>query len=369
MLTSAVIHIDRFLRNFKAVKDHVGQTRICVPVKADAYGHGAVQIAKASLQAGAYCLGVSTVYEGQELRKAGIKSPILLFSQCHPDEIPMVIKEELTPFISDEEFAAALNEQAQKKVPVHIKIDTGMGRIGCRTEDALPLARFISSCAGLELAGTATHFAAADSAQELDIAYTMEQLACFKAAVEQIRSSGINPGIVHAANSGAIIQHPDSRLDMVRPGILLYGYKTVNGEFPEVEPVLELKTTVSLIKKIKKGETVSYGRTWTAREDTFIAILPIGYADGLPRIAGNKWQVKIGTNAYPLAGRVTMDLCCIDLGPQPKVRRWEEAIVIDNSQNNAAKLASAAGTIPYEITCNISKRVPRIYIGDVASSA
>jgi len=396
MRTKAVIYLDRFTENLNSIRNRVGKNRkICVSIKADAYGHGAVKIAKASLEAGADCFGIAAVTEGIELRKSGINAPILLFSQPYIDEIPLIMKADLTPFISDEEFASALNNQAageKTKVQVHIKIDTGMGRSGCSPEEALPLAKHIESCSKLKLTGTATHLAVSDSANIRDIDYTIAQLTKFKKSVEKIKSAGIDPGVVHAANSGAVVLHPDSWFDMVRPGILLYGYKSAEEyELPvkhmkkllkhkglHVEPVMELKTGVVLLKKIKKGETVSYGRTWTAAQNTYIATLPVGYADGLPRLASNRWQVIIGNKVYPLAGRICMDQCCVDLGPEPDVKRWDEAIVFGSDyipeqtedsngseqeivKHSAAALASAVGTIPYEITCGVNKRVPRIY--------
>jgi alanine racemase len=368
MRTWAVIYLDRFLCNFYAVKSRIGDRRICVPVKTDAYGHGAVKIAEASLKAGASCLGVAAVSEGTELRKEGIKAPILLMSQPHPQEIPAIIDTGLTPFVSDSWFADALNEQAKAakiKLPVHLKIDTGMGRIGCPAEEALVLAKHIVECSRLELTGTATHLAVSDSVNEQDIVYTRTQLAIFREAVGSILSAGIDPGIIHAANSGAVILHPDAWFDMVRPGILLYGYKTVEeNEIPAlspVKPVMELKSTVVLIKKIKKGASISYGRTWTAAQDTFIGVLPAGYGDGLPRLASGKWQAVIGGKVYPLAGRFSMDQCCVNLGPQTNVKRWDEAVIFGGSAPDASVLAAAIGTIPYEITCNINKRVPRLY--------
>jgi alanine racemase len=375
MRTRVIVHLDRFIRNFNAVKKRTGTAggaRICVPVKADAYVHGALEIAKTSLEAGAYCLGVATVTEGAELRKGGIKAPILLFSQPHPDEIPHLIKAELTPFISDERFAGTLNKQAETakaRVQVHIKIDTGMGRTGCSVEEAAGLARFINTCPDLKLAGTATHFPVSDSTDAQDIEYTKTQIARFKEAVDEIRASGIDPGIVHAANSGGVILHPDSWFDMVRPGIFLYGYKTAEESripgFPfeplKAEPVMELRACVMLIKKINKGQSDSYGRTWTAQEDTNIAILSAGYADGFPRLASGKWQVVINGNAYPVAGRICMDLCCVDLGPDNDVKRWDEAVIFGGGAPDAAELADRIGTIPYEITCNACRRTPREY--------
>jgi alanine racemase len=371
MRTRALIHLDRFLGNIDAVKARIGQERrICVPVKADAYGHGALEIAKTSLEAGVFCMGVGTAQEGTELRRGGIKAPVMLFTQSHPAQIPEILASGLIPFVSDAWFASALNEQASAenaKLPVHIKIDTGMGRIGCPAEETLALASHIAASPHLELAGIATHFAVSDSADGGDIAYTQRQIALFKEAVDAVKTAGIDPGIVHAANSGGVILHPDSWFDMVRPGILLYGYKTVEEteKFPfkpiKARSVMELRTNVVLIKKIKKGESVSYGRTWTAKGDTSIAILPVGYADGFPRLLSNKWQAVIGGKSYPLAGRICMDQCCVDLGEQSDVKRWDEAVIFGGSAPDAAALAAAAGTIPYEITCNINKRVPRIY--------
>jgi alanine racemase len=372
MRTRAIIHIDRFIGNIEAVKSRIGQKRqICVPVKADAYGHGALEIARTSLEAGAHCLGAATVAEGTELRNGGITAPILLFTQPDPAEIPAIFKAELIPFVSDEWYASALNKAAAGKIklPVHLKIDTGMGRSGCPAEDALALAKYINTCASLELAGTATHFAVSDSTDTRDIAYTKLQLSRFKEVIDAIKNESIDPGIVHAANSGAVILHPDTWLDMVRPGIFLYGYKNVQEKeipnFPfepiKAQPVMELRTTVVMIKKIRKNETVSYGRIWTARQDTTIATLAVGYADGLPLHASNKWQAVISGKTYPIAGRICMDQCCVDLGTESDVRRWDEAVIFGGCAQDAAALAAAAGTIPYEITCNINKRVPRVY--------
>jgi alanine racemase len=384
MRTSIIIHLDHFTGNIEAVKTRIGQNRhICVPVKANAYGHGALEIAEASLKAGVFCLGVAAVSEGMDLRKGGIEAPILLFSQPHPSEIPEILSANLTPLVSDKWFADALNDEAAKgsqrlqtaklpgcqRLPVHLKIDTGMGRIGCPVEEALSLAKHITACSSLELAGIATHFAVSDSTDEGDRAYTQWQTDRFKEAVNAIKNAGIDPGIVHAANSGAVILHPDTWFDMVRPGILLYGYKTAEEveipDFPyepiKTQPVMEFKTTVILIKNIKKGDSVSYGRTWTAQKDTQIAVLSAGYADGFPRLASSKWQAVIGGVAYPLAGRICMDQCFIDIGTNSGVKRWDEAVIFGGSAPDAGALAKAVNTIPYEITCNISKRVPRMY--------
>ena len=369
--TRAIIHLDNFSENIRAVRERIGPgRRICVPVKADAYGHGAAAIARVSLEAGASCLGVACVDEGAALRKEGINAPILLFSQPLYDEIPEILHYKLFPFVSDTEYASELDKKAAAagfRLPVHLKIDTGMGRMGCTPEEAPTLARRIASCSALEYAGTATHFAVSDSAAPDDLAYTKRQIARFKEAVADVRTAGVDPGIIHAANSGAVILHPDAWFDMVRPGILLYGYKTAEESdaglaLPPLraEPVMELRTYVAFIKQVKKGESISYGRTWIAPRDTRVAVLPIGYADGLPRLLSNKWQVVIGGREYPLAGRICMDQCMADLGGG-EVGRWDEAVIFGGPAPSAAVLAERAGTIPYEITCNISKRVPRVY--------
>jgi alanine racemase len=372
--TRAIVHLDKFLGNFKVIRERVGPGRhICVSIKADAYGHGAVVIARTSLAAGASFLAVAKVQEGAALREARIEAPVLLFSQSMPAEIPEIIKNRLIPLVSDREFILMLDQAAGAagiRLPVHLKIDTGMGRMGCPPHEAPAVAGQIAACAALEYAGTATHLAVADSAIVEDRTYTERQIARFNEALDGIRAAGLNPGIVHAANSGAIILHPGAWFDMVRPGILLYGYKAVEEAdagltLPplRVEPVMELRTNVVFIKQVKKGESISYGRTWTAPQDTEVAMLPVGYADGLPRLASNKWQAFIGGKAYPLAGRICMDQCMADLGPASGVRRWDEAVLFGGSAPDAADLARLIGTIPYEITCNINKRVPRLYEG------
>jgi len=386
--TRAIVHLDRFLGNFKAIQGRIGpKRRICVPVKADAYGHGAAEIARVSLAAGACCFGVALVQEGAALRASvpDVSVPVLVLSQPLPSEIPEIIKNGLTPLVSDSEFVEILAKaaaEAKIRLPVHLKIDTGMTRMGCAPSEAALLARQIHACPSLEYAGTATHLAVSDSSVLEDMAFTKRQIAIFRGALEQIRAAGIDPGIVHAANSGAVVLHPEAWFDMVRPGIILYGYnlivsnEAVWGEAPlgdatlgitmdveplEVLPVMELRTRVVLIRPVKKGETVSYGRTWTADRDTHIAVLPAGYADGLPRLASNKWQTVINGKTYPLVGRICMDQCMADLGEGTDVRRWDDAVIFGGPAPSAEILAERIWTIPYEITCNINKRVPRVY--------
>jgi alanine racemase len=334
-----------------------------MPVKADAYGHGAVPVATAALKAGVQYLAVATVDEGIELREAGITVPVLLLSIPLPDELPAVAAHNLSPLIGDREFAEAAAlaaRQAGKRLSVHLKVDTGMGRVGCSPEEAAELAACVAASPFLALEGTATHLAVADSPAEADRAYTQEQLARFRTAAEGIRRAGFDPGLLHAANSRAVIFHEDSWFDMVRPGIILYGYGAP-GRTPEVEPVMELVTRIVFLKRVKAGETVSYGRTWTAPGDTVIATLPVGYGDGLPRRLSGNLSVRIRDAMYPLAGRICMDQCMVDLGPDTDIRRWEPVTIFGGDAPSAADLAARLGTIPYEITCDINKRVPREY--------
>jgi alanine racemase len=362
--TRAYIHLDSLQRNIEGVRRKIGGApKILLPVKADAYGHGAAAVARAALEGGASFLAVATVEEGAALRQAGIEAPVLLFSLPIPEELPGAVTLGLIPLVPDREFAATLDRAAAgtgKKLPVHLKIDTGMGRLGCPPEDAAELAAYIASRPFLEYAGTATHLACADSAAPEDLRRTGEQVLRFRLALEAIRAAGLDPGIVHAANSGAVVFLGDAAFDMVRPGILIYGYSPAPDLVP-AEPVMELRTRIVFIKTVKKGTPLSYGGVWTAPEDTVIGALPVGYADGLPRGLSGRHSVVIRDRSYPLVGRICMDQCLVNLGPESPVQRWEEVIIFGGKAPGADVLAARLNTIPYEITCNISKRVPRVY--------
>jgi len=377
--TRAMIRLDFLKENIALVREKT-KTRICMPVKADAYGHGVLPVAKTALEAGVEYLAVATVREGEELREGGINAPVLLFSIPLPDEIDSLIAADLQPLAGDDEYIDALEDHArklEKKLPLHLKIDTGMGRIGCSAEDAPRLAARVAKSKHLALAGTATHLAVSDSLKTEDIAYTKKQLEIFRSAAENIRAAGINPGILHAANTGAVTFHNDGWFDMVRPGILLYGYAPEGQDGKPalaVKPLMELSSSLSFIKTVKKGESVSYGRIWTAGEDTLVGTIPIGYGDGLPRLLGNNWQVHLGTRKQcgetergvttgrPLVGRICMDQCMVDLGKDSTARRWDPVTIFGGTAPHAGIIASRLATIPYEITCNINKRVPRVYI-------
>jgi alanine racemase len=364
----AIIHLDNLRRNILAARNKIGpHPKICFPVKADAYGHGVVPVSRCALEAGVEYLAVATLSEGMEIRAAGINAPIMLLSQTLPEDLPDIASHEFIIFVSDDEFikeASRAAEKAEKKLTVHLKVDTGMGRLGCRPEDAASLARRIASRPGLSLGGIATHLSVADSPAPDHIAYTKGQLRRFREAVDSVKETDIDPGIVHAANSGALVFHEDSYLDMIRPGIFLYGYMP-QGAPPglSAEPLMEFRSKVVLVKRLKAGESASYGNIWTADEDTFIGVIPGGYADGIRRGLSNNHSVLIRGKACPLVGRICMDQFMVNLGPETEVRRWDEAVIFGPGFITAGDIAEKLATIPYEITCGINKRVPRVYVG------
>jgi alanine racemase len=366
--TRTIIHLDAFRHNIRLVRSRIGAGRkLCVPVKADGYGHGAVPLAKVALEEGAAFLAVATVGEGAELRGAGIDAAILLLSIPVPGELPELVAHRLVPLVGDADFILALaaaSERSGRPLVVHLKVDTGMGRMGCPPELAAELASLIAAQPGLRLGGVATHLAVSDSPDPEDLRYTREQLGRFSAAVAAIRAAGIDPGLVHAANTGAVAFHKDAFFDMVRPGILLYGYAPAGAEKTlPVKPVMELASAVVFIRQVRKGDSVSYGRTWIADRDTSIGAIPVGYGDGLPRrLSGLGFKVRINGAWYPLAGRICMDQCMLDLGPDTTVRRWDAVTLFGGDALSAAAVAEMLGTISYEITCGMSRRAPRVYV-------
>ena len=354
---------------------------MCVAVKADAYGHGAVACAKAAVSCGVDFLAVATVDEGIELRRAGIKTPILMLSICSPEEIPSAVRHSITPLVFDKEYIALFDKAASqrllpKKFPVHLAVDTGMGRIGCQPEEAAEIAKYIDSSKSLKLGGMQTHFAVSDSTTKENRAYTKQQFTLFKKAIDSVRNEGIDPGICHCANSAATLDLPDMHLDMVRPGIIVYGYypDMINKTYLEkkgtpinLKPVMTLETEVSAIRSFAKGKSIGYGRTWTATKSTEIAVLPIGYADAFfRRFSTAKVKIAINGKPYPVRGRICMDQCMVDIGQQNDVKRWDKAVIFgaaeDGALQTAGDIANLTDTISYEITSAVTKRVPREYV-------
>jgi alanine racemase len=367
--THAVVHLDNIKKNLMGVRQRVGSNRkILVAVKANAYGHGAIEVGRLCERIGMDYLGVATVPEGIELRKAGIRLPILKLSHAFPEEMEAAVKNRIALTVCDLANAKALQKVAalaRKKATVYIKVDTGMGRIGVSVEDAPKLAEYVAKkCKNLILEGVLTHFPVSDS--PVHDSFTKEQISIFKNTVVQMEQAmGRNFPIVSAANSGGILAHPDSWFDMVRPGIMTYGFcpdpstpKTV-----ELYPGLSFLTKVSFLKKVKKGTSLSYGRTFVAPEDGWAATFSAGYADGFNRLFSNKGRVLIRGRSYPVAGRVCMDQSIAFIGPELNGIKIGDKVTLighDGSEEiTVYEWAQKLGTITYEVTCQINSRVVR----------
>lgn len=379
--TQALIYRKNLIHNINEIKRQLKNpaTKICVSVKADGYGCGAITTAQAAVECGVTHLAVATVDEGSELRDAGIKCDVLLYSPFAFDEIEDVFRLDLSPFVFDEEIVEKLQAESQKpkaksqKLKVHLAVDTGMGRVGCDPKDAATLAKKIVLSENLELAGMCTHFAVSDSTTTDDVAYTKKQFAIFCDAIQNVRDSGLNPGLCHCAASAGLLAFPEMQMDMVRPGIITYGYypDKINREYLEsvgrhcdLRPVMALKTNVASVREFDAGKSVSYGRTWTAQQKTKIAILPVGYADGLLRRSSPGLEVAIGGKKYPVRGRICMDQCMVEV--DGSVKRGDEVLIFGPKESGALQtaqeIADATNTISYEVMTSISERVPRVIV-------
>jgi alanine racemase len=368
--TRAIIHLENLRHNLRELRRMTGNKAMCLAVKADAYGHGALEVSRTALAAGVSHLGVARIAEAIELRKGGITAAILLFSAADPADFPAIVEQRIQPFVPDADSLRAMAETADPADPlrVHIKVDTGMGRIGCSPSEAVGMARFAAEHPALLLEGIATHFPMSDDPDDPMADSQLEQMRVLR---RQLSEEGIEPGYYHAANSGGILFHQDDGLNMVRPGISAYGYAPdarfadeLGSRGVEVKAVMELQAAVSFVKRVKKGTGISYGHIWHAPRDTWIATLNAGYADGYPRINSGRTRVSIRGGEYPQVGRICMDQCMVDLGPgDPEVRPGDLATLFGPSgPEDAASIAEKAGTISYEITCGITRRVPREYL-------
>jgi alanine racemase len=352
--------------NVAELRRRAAPAAVLAVVKADAYGHGAVPVARAALEAGADRLGVAIVEEGVTLRAAGIDAPILLLSEPPAAVAPAVVDHDLTATVYTESGIDAIGRAAQDAgviVPVHLKVDTGMHRVGCARADAGPLARRIAEHPGLELEGVFTHLAVAD---EPDNPYTDEQLARFTAVLDALEAEGLRPSIVHAANSAAALVRADARLDMVRVGITVYGIPPAGALAPVdgLVPALRLTSEVTYVKRVPAGARLSYGLRYAPEVETTIVTVPIGYADGVPRRLGHVGgEVLIGGRRCPIAGTITMDQLLVDVGDAP-VAVGDEVVLLGrqgDEEITAAEWADRLDTIAYEIVCGIGPRVPREY--------
>ena len=366
--TWAEIDLSAIAHNVRRVRGKIGpRTKLMAVLKADAYGHGAVAVAPIALKNGADWLGVAIVDEGARLRRAGIEAPILVFGLTSPGEIPTLLSYDLIPTICSLDYAKSLSAEARLRnrvVMVHIKIDTGMGRIGLSPDDAPDFVRRVTELENIQVEGLYTHLSCAE---EEDGNFTPGQLEVFCALGERLANSDVHIPLKHAANSAGLLNYPDSHLDIVRSGLAIYGLypspemaKTI-----DLKPAMCLKTRVSYLKKVGTGKPISYGRTFMTDRDTIVATLPVGYADGYSRSLSNCGEVLVRGQRAPIIGQVCMDMCMVDVSSVEAVRADDEVVLIGKQggeEISADDLAAKLGTINYEVVCSIGKRVPRKYL-------
>ena len=359
----------RILKNLTKVN-----TKFMAVVKADAYGHGAVPVAKAARDAGADCFGVATVKEGIELREGGIKRPIILLAEPPRSAIDAVLEHDIYPAVYNRDFALELGERAvqlDKIARINIKVDTGMNRIGVNHHDVLDFVRQIDFHRGLEIWGTFTHFATADMPDDWDFRL---QLKRFNEVIDLMRESGFDPGIVHAANSAATVLYPEAHFDMVRCGIALYGLQPVPPELQRVElhPAMSIRARATCVKRPAIGEGVSYGLTYRVPKHVQIATLPLGYADGLRRSLSNHYDFIFAGNRVRQVGRICMDQCMVEidantarLHPIPEIHYGDTVTIVgkDGAEENSLEdMAVQLETNTHELACTFGRRLDRIYV-------
>ena len=365
--TSAHVDLKAIEANLRAVRGQVGDRLVLLAVKADAYGHGAVAVSLMCQRTGAAdWLGVATVPEALELRAAGVTLPILKLSHAlTPAEASAAVDAGVALTVIDEPGARLVSRAASGRgAEVHLKVDTGMRRIGVEPGGAVPLARLLRRLPGIDLTGIMTHLPVSDTPSGAD--FTASQLARFSAVAADVQSEVGPLPHVHAANSGGVCGHPASWGTLVRPGIMAYGSYPDRDTAPTVPivPALSLVSRVSYVKQVPAGETVGYGRTWTAPTDTWVATVPIGYGDGYSRLLSNRGTILVRGRPFRIAGRVCMDQTMLDLGPRTDVVAGDEVVAIGRqgeAQITAWDVADLMGTIPYEVTCLLTRRVTRTY--------
>ena len=364
------VDLDAVRQNVAALLAMVTPAQLCAVVKADGYGHGAVAVAKAAVEAGATWLGVALVEEGVELRQAGVDVPVLVLSEPPLDAWPEVAAHRLTAMIYTQDAVAAAEAAAEgaggHPLHLHVKVDTGMHRVGAAPGGAAVVAAAVSRAKRLRLEGLATHLAVADDPED---PFTDEQLRWFEAARDDLSAAGVHPDVLHTANSAGAIAHPASRYDLVRCGIAIYGHAPSDALEGRValRPAMALKSRVSYVKRVRAGSRISYGLRYECSTDSVIATVPIGYADGVPRRLGHVGgEVLIGGHRRPIAGTITMDQLTVDCGPDAVVAAGDEVVLIGRQGDDeitAEEWARALDTISYEIVSRVGQRVPRTYLG------
>ena len=370
--TWSEIDLDALIFNYRTIKEKIGKdVKFLGVVKADAYGHGSINVAKTLEEEGADYLAVSSIDEAMELRINGIKMPILILGHTPREQVDRLIEYDITQAVTCKAKAVEYSEEAvrlNKTLKIHIKVDTGMSRLGYLCDGNFFDNGVKGICEalnmrGLDGEGIFTHFAVSDEYGENNDEYTKKQFKLFTDVINEVeRISGRRFRIKHCANTGAVARFPETYLDMVRPGLLLYGY----GEFAKkmgLKPVMTLKTTVSTIKVYPEGTPISYGGIFVTDKTTRVGVLPYGYADGFLRSLSNKCSLMTADGPAKVCGKICMDMCMIDITDKNNVEVGSE-IEVFGKNNSIDTLSEIAGTIPYELTCAVSKRVPRMYIKD-----
>jgi alanine racemase len=365
--TACFVDLDALRWNFRQIRSKVGsRIKVLSMVKANGYGHGAAAVAKTLAAEGSDAFGVATLEEGIELRQAGIHAPILVVAGAYPDQIDPFFGNGLTPVIHVLESFNELDTAAHsrnKTLNVHLKVDTGMGRIGLLPAEVDSWLPKIKNLRALKIEGVFSHFSHAESVEGT---YTQQQLRLFQNLLERLQAEGIAPPFVHLANSAATITLPAAYFDMVRPGLILYGVYPSPAMATQIclKPVLSWKTRILQLKKVPAGSSISYGQTFITKRESLIATLPLGYADGYSRLLSNRGEVLVNGTRAPVAGRVCMDLTMIDVTGIEKVQPGDEVVLLGrqgDAEISADEMAAWANTISYEILTSISNRVPRIH--------
>jgi alanine racemase len=365
--TVAEVSLGALRCNFQQVRTLVGpRVGILAVVKANGYGHGAVPASRAFVGEGAAALGVATVEEGAELRAAGLRVPILLLGGTVPGQEEDVLDLELTPAVWDLERARALGELAaarNRRLPVHLKIDTGMGRLGVLPDDVTAIGRGLAELPGLEVQGVFSHFACAEDVSGPAVA---EQVRLFAVAVEDLAAEGVHPPEIHLANSAAVMTLAGAHASMVRPGIMLYGAPPdpALASRARLTPAMRFRSSVIQVKRVPAGTAVSYGQTFRTGRPSVLATVPVGYADGYPRVLSNRAEVLVQGQRAPVVGRVCMDLTVVDVTGISGVGAGTEVVLWGHqgkAEITCAEVAAWADTIPYELLTGVGMRVPRVY--------
>ncbi len=361
------VDLDRIRHNLDQVRKKVGsKVKVLVAVKADAYGHGMIPVAKALAKARVDYLGVATPGEGIRLREAGIITPILVFGSILPEEVETLFGYDLTLTVYTDEILGLLDEEADRKkmkAKVHIKVDTGMGRIGIWHESADELVKMANRLANIDLEGIYTHFPSAD---EPDKTFTHYQILHFKDLIHRLESYGIDITYKHAANSAAILDIEESYFNLVRPGLMVYGVfpsELVSGSI-DLRPALSLKAKIVDLRKTPPGRSISYGRQFVTTQETVIATIAVGYGDGYPHLLSNQTHVLVRGMRCPVLGRICMDQMMVDVGRIEGVKVGDEVVLVGAQGKEGVRveeLARSCGTIPYQILCWINRELPRVY--------